>query len=102
MLASTDIDEISLEYEQPNHSPDLLTHLGSKSVILGLLNLDTEAEVESVEHIVKRAKEALQVVPKEKLRLASDCGMWFLPRERAFGKIANLEKAAAKLREEYS
>ena len=99
LLASTDIDEISLEYEQPNYSPELLTHLGDKAVILGLLNLDTEAEIESVEHIVSRAKEALQVVPKEKLRLASDCGMWFLPREKAFGKIANLEKAAQILRQ---
>ena len=101
LLTSTAIDEISLEYEQPAHSPDLLTHLGDKGVILGLLNLDTEAEIESVEHIVKRAKEALQVVPKEKLRLASDCGMWFLPREKAFGKIANLEKAAQVLRKEF-
>ena len=102
LLASSDIDEISLEYEQPNYTPELLTHLGDKAVILGLLNLDTEAEIESVEHIYKRAKEALQVVPKEKLRLASDCGMWFLPREKSFGKIANLEKAATKLREEFS
>ena len=99
LLASADIDEISLEYEQPNYTPELLTHVKDKAVILGLLNLDTEAEIESVEHIVKRAKEALQVVPKEKLRLASDCGMWFLPREKAFGKINNLEKAAKILRE---
>ncbi len=101
LLASTAIDEISLEYEQPAYTPELLTHLGDKGVILGLLNLDTEAEVESVEHIVSRATEALQVVPKEKLRLASDCGMWFLSRERAFGKIANLEKAAQVLRKEF-
>jgi 5-methyltetrahydropteroyltriglutamate--homocysteine methyltransferase len=101
LLASTNIDEISLEYEQPGYTPELLTHLGEKAVILGLLNLDTEAEIETVEHIVKRAREALQVVPKEKLRLASDCGMWFLPRDRAFGKIANLEKAAQVLRKEF-
>ena len=100
LLASSDIDEISLEYEQPQYTPDLLTHLGDKGVILGLLNLDTEAEVETVEHIVSRAKEALQVVDKRKLRLASDCGMWFLSRERAFGKVANLEKAAQILRKE--
>ena len=102
LLASTNIDEISLEYEQPNYSPDLLVHLGDKGVVLGLLNLDTEAEVETVEHIVKRAKDALKVVAKNKLSLASDCGMWFLPRERAFGKIANLEKAAQILRSEFS
>jgi 5-methyltetrahydropteroyltriglutamate--homocysteine methyltransferase len=98
LLASTDVDEISLEYEQPGYTPELLTHLGDKAVILGLLNLDTEAEIESVGYIVSRAKDALKVVPKEKLRLASDCGMWFLPREKAFGKIVNLEKAAQVLR----
>lgn len=102
LLASSDIDEISLEYEQPGYNSELLTHLGNKAVILGLLNLDTEAEVETVEHIVARAKEVLQVVPKEKLRLASDCGMWFLPRDTAFGKIANLEKAAQILRKEFA
>ncbi len=101
LLASSDIDEISLEYEQPQYTPDLLTHLGDKGVILGLLNLDPEAEIETVEHIVKRTKEALKVINKKKLSLASDCGMWFLPRERAFGKIANLEKAANILREIY-
>jgi 5-methyltetrahydropteroyltriglutamate--homocysteine methyltransferase len=101
LLAASDINEISLEYEQPGYTPELLTHLGDKAVILGLLNLDTEAGVETVEYIVSRAKEALQVVPKERLRLASDCGMWFLPREGAFCKITNLEKAAQVLREEF-
>lgn len=99
LLASTDIDEISLEYEQPKHTSDLLKHLGDKNVILGLLNLDTEAKVETPEHIVSRVKEALEVVPKERIRMASDCGMWFLPRERAYGKIEALEKAAKILRE---
>lgn len=102
LLASTNINAISLEYEQPSYTPDLLVHLGDKEVILGLLNLDTEAEVETVEHIVKRAKEATKVINRKKLSLASDCGMWFLPREKAFGKIANLEKAAQVLREEFA
>ncbi len=78
LLAATNIDEISLEYEQPGHTPERLTHAGGKAVIPGLLNLDTEAPVESVEHIVQRAHAALTVVPQERLRLASDCGMWFL------------------------
>jgi 5-methyltetrahydropteroyltriglutamate--homocysteine methyltransferase len=98
LLAATDVDEISLEYEQPGHGPDLLAHAGDKAVILGLLNLDTEAPVETVEHIVARARDALRVVSAERLRLAPDCGMWFLPRERASGKIAALEQAARVLR----
>jgi 5-methyltetrahydropteroyltriglutamate--homocysteine methyltransferase len=98
LLAATDVEEISLEYEQPGHGPDLLVHCGGKSVILGLLNLDTEAPVETVDHVVGRARDALRVVPADRLRLAPDCGMWFLPRERAFGKIAALEQAARVLR----
>lgn len=95
--AST-VKAVSLEYEQPGHGPDLLAHLEGKDVILGLLNLDTEAPVETVDHIIGRAREAMQVVPRERLSLAPDCGMWFLPRDRAFGKIRALELAAAALR----
>jgi 5-methyltetrahydropteroyltriglutamate--homocysteine methyltransferase len=98
LLAATDVNEISLEYEQPGHTPELLAHAGDKAVILGLLNLDTEAPVETVEHIVARAREALRVIPAERLRLAPDCGMWFLPRDRALGKITALEQAAQALR----
>ena len=98
LLAASDIDEISLEYEQPGHSPEILTRVGGKAVILGLLNLDTEAPVEAVDHIVRRARDAMQVVPAERLRLASDCGMWFLPRERSLGKAIALEQAARVLR----
>jgi 5-methyltetrahydropteroyltriglutamate--homocysteine methyltransferase len=98
LLAATDVNDISLEYEQPGHIPDLLTHTGRKGVILGLLNLDTEALVETADHIVARARSALAVIAPERLRLAPDCGMWFLPRERASGKIRALAEAAARLR----
>ena len=99
LLAATVVHDISLEYEQPAHGPELLTHTGDKHLTLGLLNLDTEAEVETVEHITARARAALQVVAPERLGLASDCGMWFLPRDRALGKIIALEQAAQRLRQ---
>jgi 5-methyltetrahydropteroyltriglutamate--homocysteine methyltransferase len=102
LLAATDVDDISLEYEQPGHAPDLLARCGDKCVILGLLNLDTDAPVETAAHIAARARAALEIVPKERLRLASDCGMWFLPRERALGKITALEQAARTLRNEFA
>jgi len=98
LLAATDVQDISLEYEQPGHGPELLTRTGKKGVILGLLNLDTEAPVETPEHIAGRAREALSVVAPARLRLAPDCGMWFLPREKALGKIMALERAARLLR----
>jgi 5-methyltetrahydropteroyltriglutamate--homocysteine methyltransferase len=100
VIAASEVDEISLEYEQPGHQPDVLVHCGSKAVILGLLNNSPDAPVEPVDHILARARAALEVVPAERLRLAPDCGMWFLPRDRAFRKIAALGLAAAALRNE--
>lgn len=101
MLAATSADEISLEYEQPGHGPELLTNLGSKAVILGVLNLDTEAAVETAEHIEQRAADATEVVGPDRMRLASDCGMWFLPRETATAKIMSMTSAAAALRKRF-
>ena len=102
LLAATQVDEISLEYEQPAHQPELLTHAGNKAVILGVLNLDTEAPVETPAHIASRVRAAAQVIPKEKLRLGPDCGMWFLPRVRAFGKLRAMAQAAEILRREFA
>jgi 5-methyltetrahydropteroyltriglutamate--homocysteine methyltransferase len=101
LLAATPVDEISLEYEQPGHQPELLTHAGDKAVILGVLNLDTEAPVETSEHIARRVRDAVKVIPKERLRLAPDCGMWFLPRARAFAKLRAMTKASVILRREF-
>jgi 5-methyltetrahydropteroyltriglutamate--homocysteine methyltransferase len=102
LLAASCVDQISLEYEQPGHEPDLLEHAGDKMVILGCLNLDTEAPVESVDHIEARARAAAEVIGPGRLSLAPDCGMWFLPRDHARAKIAAMEAAATTLRESWS
>ena len=98
VLAATSVDDISLEYAQPNHHPDLLEHCGAKGVILGVLDLDTEAPVETVDGIVARASAATEVVGPDRMRLGPDCGMWFLPREHAAAKITAMEQAARVLR----
>lgn len=100
LIARSNVDEMSIEYEQPGHTPELLESAGNKGVILGLLNLSLTAPIETVDGIVKRAREAMEVVPAERLRLAPDCGMWFMPREQAFGKISALAGAGRVLREE--
>jgi 5-methyltetrahydropteroyltriglutamate--homocysteine methyltransferase len=97
LLAQTTADELSLEYEQPAHTPDLLDHTGDKAVILGVLNLDTEAPVETVEHIMARATAAAAVVGPDRIRLAPDCGMWFLPRDHACAKIEAMAEAGRQL-----
>jgi 5-methyltetrahydropteroyltriglutamate--homocysteine methyltransferase len=98
-LARTSIDQISLEYEQPGHQPDLLSHVGDKIAAVGLISSGSEAP-ESIAHIRQRARDAAAVIEPRRLKLSSDCGMWFLPRPAAFQKIANLASAALALRSE--
>lgn len=97
LLSHTRVDDVSLEYAQPGHEPDLLARLGDKGVILGVLDLGTDAP-EPVETVVARARGALQVVPAERLRLAPDCGMWFLSRPDARARLHSLAAAAEQLR----
>ena len=67
--------------------------------MLGCLNLGTPV-VEKPEYIAGRIRQALEVVPPQRLHLAPDCGMWFLPREVAFAKIRALVVAADIVRSE--
>ena len=98
-IAASSTDQICIEYEQPGHEPELLRHCRGKDVILGVLNLGAR-EIEPVEHIAGRIRAALQVVPPERLHLAPDCGMWFLPRDVAFAKIRAMATAADVVRGE--
>jgi 5-methyltetrahydropteroyltriglutamate--homocysteine methyltransferase len=100
LLAATSASALSLEYEQPSHGPDLLTHTGTKEIVLGVLNLDTEAPIESSAHIVSRARAAADAVGPSRLHLGPDCGMWFLQRETAMGKLRSMAAASAQLRSE--
>ena len=100
VIAQSKADQISIEYEQPGHTPEILENLGEKIIVLGVLNLGLK-EIESVEHITHRIYEALEVVPLDRLHLAPDCGMWFVPRDIAFGKIQNMVLAARQVRRKF-
>jgi len=56
--------------------------------------------VESVETIKNRVRSALQYVGPEQLLLAPDCGMKYLSRDAAFGKLSNMAEAGRQLRDE--
>ena len=99
LLAGCPIAGISLEYEQPAHDPSILRHCGDKHVVLGLLDLG-RPDVETPAHIADRLRAALQAVPAERLHPCSDCGMWYLPRERAYAKIAALVAGTRVIRKE--
>ena len=97
-LADTVVDQISIETAQSGLDCSVLERLGDKVVILGVLDLST-SQVESAQVIVGRVERALAHVGAERLVLAPDCGMKFLPRASAAGKLAALCEAARVLRD---
>ena len=91
--------QISIETGQSNLDCSVLESLPDKEILLGVLDLSSN-EVESVETIKERVRRALEHVDAERILLAPDCGMKYLSREAAFGKLAAMAKAAAELRAE--
>jgi 5-methyltetrahydropteroyltriglutamate--homocysteine methyltransferase len=98
-LAGCPADQISIETAQSGLDCSVLATLAGKTVILGVLNLG-DATVETPEVIADRVRRALPYVPAERLVLAPDCGMKYLPRASADGKLAALTQAARLLRAE--
>lgn len=101
LMASTDIDGVSIEYAQPGHQPDVLRALAGKTVILGTINCSPDSTIETVEEVVARIQGALTVVPPQLLHVSTDCGLWFLPRERAWAKVSALMEGVRRVRSEY-
>jgi 5-methyltetrahydropteroyltriglutamate--homocysteine methyltransferase len=77
---------ISLEAAQPSLDPLVLRALPDKTIVLGVLDLGSP-EAETPELVAERVRRALEVVPEERLVVAPDCGMKYLPRELAFRKL---------------
>ena len=78
----------------------MLRSFGGKTLIVGVIDLSDESPVEDVETLVRRIRNALQFVAPERLILAPDCGMKYLPRAKAFGKLSALARAAERVRAE--
>ena len=77
---------LSLEAAQPDLEPEVLRELPDKVIVLGVLDLGS-AEAETPEVVADRIRRALEVLPPERLVVAPDCGMKYLPRELAFRKL---------------
>jgi 5-methyltetrahydropteroyltriglutamate--homocysteine methyltransferase len=77
---------ISLEAAQPSLDPRVLHALPDKTIVLGVLDLGSP-EAETPELVAERIRRAVEVVPEERLVVAPDCGMKYLPRELAFRKL---------------
>ena len=85
-LAECRATHVSLEAAQPELDPRRLEALQDKVILLGVLDLGAE-EVETPEAVAERLRRALEFVPPERLVAAPDCGMKYLPRERARRKL---------------
>jgi methionine synthase II (cobalamin-independent) len=77
----------------------VLTALDGKTVILGVIDL-SDPSVETAQAVADRVRRALPYVPAERIVLAPDCGMKYIPRETANGKMKAMADAAALLRAE--
>jgi len=98
-LADTPAGTISVETAQSHLDPTTLRPLRGKGIALGVLDLSTP-EVETPEVVADRVRRALDDVDVDRLVLTSDCGLKYLPRESAVGKMRALALAAEALRAE--
>jgi 5-methyltetrahydropteroyltriglutamate--homocysteine methyltransferase len=100
-LADANVQQISVEAAQPKLDLAPLKTLADagKTIILGTLDLG-DPEVESPEVVAERIRAALQFVPPAQLVIAPDCGMKYLPRDVAFGKLKAMVDGAALVRNE--
>ena len=100
-LADSRVTAISIEAAQPGLDLGVLASLGAKTVLLGVIDL-ADPEIEADALVADRLRAALRHVPPERLVAAPDCGMKYLPRERAFGKLRALAGGAEIVRAELS
>jgi 5-methyltetrahydropteroyltriglutamate--homocysteine methyltransferase len=100
-LAQAKATQISIEAAQPRLDLSVARALAPKQVMVGVIDLGTE-QVETADQVASRIRAALKHVPPERLVLAPDCGMKYLTRGAAFGKLKALAEGAAIVRKEIS
>jgi 5-methyltetrahydropteroyltriglutamate--homocysteine methyltransferase len=98
-LTATGVRQISIEAAQPNLDLTTLHGLGDKTVIFGVISMG-DPEPETPETVAARIRAALEHLPPERLIPAPDCGMKYIPRKTAFGKLKALAEGAAIVRRE--
>jgi 5-methyltetrahydropteroyltriglutamate--homocysteine methyltransferase len=98
-LAESVAAQISIEAAQPKLDLGVLRELSGKTIMLGVLDLG-DATVETADVVAARIRRGLEFVAPERLVPAPDCGMKYLPRNVAFGKLQALAAGAAAVRRE--
>ena len=100
-LADTVAETISIEAAQPHVDLGVLTDMAPKKIMLGVLDLGSLI-VETPETVAARMRKGLEYMSPDRLVPAPDCGMKYLPREVAFGKLKAMVDGAAIVRAELS
>jgi 5-methyltetrahydropteroyltriglutamate--homocysteine methyltransferase len=98
-LADCSAAQISIEAAQPKLDLGILADLAGKTIMLGVIDLGSR-EIETPEQVAQRIRDALKFILAARLVPAPDCGMKYLAREVAFGKLAALSAGAAIVRRE--
>jgi 5-methyltetrahydropteroyltriglutamate--homocysteine methyltransferase len=98
-LAESTAAQISIEAAQPRLDLGVLRELSEKTILLGVLDLG-DRTVETAETVAERLRAGLRHVAPERLVAAPDCGMKYLPRAVAFGKLKALAEGASIVRRE--
>jgi 5-methyltetrahydropteroyltriglutamate--homocysteine methyltransferase len=91
--------QISIEAAQPRLDLAVLKELPSKTIMLGVLDLSDQT-VETPAIVAERIRAALRVVAPERIVVAPDCGLKYLPREIAYGKMHAMAQGAGIVRQE--
>jgi 5-methyltetrahydropteroyltriglutamate--homocysteine methyltransferase len=100
-LADSTAEQISIEAAQPRLDLGVLADLSSKKILLGVIDLGNP-EIETAAVIADRIRHGLNYVSADRLIPAPDCGMKYMPRHIAFGKLKAMCEAAAIVRQEIS
>ncbi len=98
-LAGCPVKQVSIETAQSGLDLGVLSDLKDKTIILGVIDLSTP-DVEPVEVVAGRVRKAFSWTAPERIVIATDCGMKYLPRESAEGKMRAMAGAARLLRDE--
>jgi len=95
----TSIDQISIETAQSSLDCSVLSKLTGKSVILGVLDLSTE-QIETPDIVAARIRRALPFISADRILVAPDCGLKYLPRRVAFEKMRAMVEGTRIVRRE--
>ena len=90
-------DQISIECAQPDLDLSIVEQLPSKTMMIGVISMG-DLQVETPQVVAERIRKALVHLPAERIVVAPDCGMKYLPGDVAFGKLSAMVEGAALVR----